>query len=281
MVVASRLEPNGRPRFPFEAKTRGETRLYRTPKTKEETVTVPTGVVLTVTEASLKGERNGQELLYVKVKPNTHSTLYAFLDDLEPLEKGAPISAEDASALMLHDVPESQRAWCQKSVQRILLPEGGPEGATTLAFSPSADQACHGYLALLGLSGGKPRVIAATRRAGALMAVTPRATAQGLLIDVREGLLGDINRSGVMRALIAPTPSSLKELLVIEESVQDVKSKPHRRLTGTLELRETASGVEVSARRIEEELGAGGAKTGRREEELRYLYLKGEVTAVH
>ncbi|HYO53462.1 hypothetical protein [Archangium sp.] len=244
-------------------------------------MTVPAGMVLTVTEASLKGKRNGHELLFVEVKPTALGTLYAFLDDLEPLEKGAPISGEDASALMFRDVPEPQREWCRKSVQRILLPEGGPEGATTLAFSSSSDQACHGYLALLGLSSGKPRVIAATRRAGALLDVTPRATAQGLLIEVREGLLGDINRSGVVRALLAPTPSSLKELLLIEESVHDHKISPLRRLTGSLELRETVSGVELSVRRIEEELGAGGAKTRRREEKLRYLYLKGELTASH
>ncbi len=277
-VVAPRLEPDGPARFPFEATTRGETRLFRTPKTKEESVTVPAGTVLTVTEPSLKGERNGQELLFVAVKPSTLSTLYAFQDDLEPLKKGAPISAEEASALMLREVPEPQRAWCQKSVRRILLPEGGKEGATTLAFSPSADQACHGYLAILGISGGKPLIMAETRRAGALLSVTPRATTQGLLIEVREGLLGDISRSGVVRALLAPTPSSLKELLVIEESVHDLKSTPNRRLTGTLELRDTASGVEFSARRIEEVLGA---KTGRREEKLRYLYSKGEVMTAH
>jgi hypothetical protein len=267
--------------LPFEAKTRGETRLYRTPKTKEETVTVPAGTLLTVTQASLKGERNNKQSLFMQVKPSTSRTLYVFLDDLELLEKGAPISAEEASTLMLREVPETQRTWCQQSVQRILLPERGMEGATTLAFSSSADQACHGYLALLGRIDGKPRVLGEIRRAGALLAVTPRATAQGLLIELREGLLGDSSRSGVVRALLAPTPSSLKELLVIEESVHDLKSTPGRMLTGTLELRETASGVELSARRSEEVLGADGGKAGRSERTQRYLYSKGELTTPH
>lgn len=282
MVVASAPEPSGGPRFPFEAKTRGETHLFRTPKASDESVTVPAGMVLTVTEASLKGKRNGQELLFVTVKPTALSALYAFLDDLEPLEKGVSISDEDASALMLRNVPEPQRAWCQKSVRRILLPGEGSEGASMLAFSSSAEQACLGYLALFGRSNGKPHVIAVTRRAGALLDVTPRMTAQGLLIDVREGILGDINRSGVVRALLAPKPSSfLKEILLIEESVQDHKVSPPRRLSGSLELLDTSSGVELSVRHIEEELGAGGTKTRRREEKLRYLYSKGEVTTAH
>lgn len=263
---------------PFEAKAARRLDLFRGSTLKREDLTsVAAGTVVTV--LAMVGEKTweGKPEQVVKVALDGRTTNHALLSQLEPLGASERLSADDASALLFSQVPQSRREWCAQFARRLLLSSRSPR---TLIYSGSPDSDCAGDLALVSGTGKSARVLAHTRRQ-AIQSITLHefASAPGVL-DITESLRRTERVNGIGRFFLALGGPTFQELLAVDLRRDDLEGAHRRSSLAEVEVKPSEHGLDIEVRRtqLQTEL-ATGIESILVRDTRHYRYAGGKLTA--
>jgi hypothetical protein len=264
--------------LPFEARVVRRLELFRVPQARSSDMTeVAAGMVVTV--SSWVGEKTweGQSEQMVQVNLDGRSTYYALLSRLEPLKKGAVLTAAQAGGLLFSQAPKTRRSWCEQFARRLLL---SSDGSNLLLYSSSADEECAGYLAVVTDTGKGARVLARARR-GPLQSVVLHPLPRGpALLEFEEFLPSSARVTGSRRTFLGLGKPALKELLSVDTRRDELEQERKHSVLAEVEVKPSEQGLDIEVRRTEMQVAlATGVESGHVRETRKYHYANGTLSA--